>query len=116
MKAIPQVWADLPLKEYAEDFGDECLRVWLNPTLDLVNERVAILREWAKMAGADDAKIDELNERMFVWLSNVTQGITIAEIREAHKQSPEFMTWLNYNVTRMMDERRDQKKKVLKPR
>lgn len=115
MKPIPQVWEDLPLREYAEEFGDERLSVWLNPTLELTNERGEILIASVKLKRDDEefsAKSEALNQRTFVWLSKVLTGVTLDEIVAAHKQSPDFVAWLSYRSTKMMDEFRQNKKKA----
>lgn len=115
MRPIPKVTAVIPLNEYAEDFGEETVRVWLNPSLELVNRRGAMLRESAKLmapGAATEEKTDELNEQMFVWLADVLDGMTLAEIHVAYKQSPDFVMWLVTRATRLMDEHRAHKKKA----
>lgn len=122
---IPKVIANLPMAEYAPECGEETLRVWVNPSLDLVNERKALVREYFRMATekSTDEESAVYNQRLFAWMSailsqdaNPETHRSVAEIAEAHAAAPDVVVWIAARAARMIDEFGAREKKALMPR
>lgn len=121
---VPKVLVDLPLREYAQECGDETLRVWQNPSHGVITERGEMLKQSLRLmtAKAESAPSDDeiagLNQRWFAWLSvmvsqddNPDSQHTAEEIAETYEAAPDFIGWLTTRVTRMVDDYAAREKK-----
>ena len=122
---IPKVIVDLPMAGYAPECGEETLRVWVNPSLNLVDERKALLREYFRLATekSTDEETAVYNQRLFEWMSAILSQDadpethrSVAEIAEAHAAAPDVIVWIAARAARMIDEFGSREKKALMPR
>ncbi|PKN93019.1 MAG: hypothetical protein CVU44_11345 [Chloroflexi bacterium HGW-Chloroflexi-6] len=87
---IPKIVRPLPLADYAPEYGEAVLQVWVNPPKALKDEMQAclvltesVLEELRKLKGPEhkakraelSAKMDEIGEQIIGWLSKLwSQG------------------------------------------
>jgi hypothetical protein len=121
---VPKVLVDLPLREYAAEYAEEFLRVWVNPCNRLVRERwevYALSRRLVKPppdAPSGEGGVAELKARSNAWLSELlSQGaeaeehVSPADLEAYFEQSPDFVQWLTGRVATLLDTYRAREKK-----
>lgn len=140
MITIPSIYKKIPLREYNEQMQDLFAQVWVNPSLELVREQLAITQERVRVLSADysgeeeetipDAMgkmsrrleaLDALRPREYAWLTKVLgHGVVdekrwkpdVDELSGNYEASPDFMAWLSERVVTAISEHRAREKKA----
>ena len=109
---IPKILHPINLSEYAVEFGDAQIQVWVNPPIRLLAELDALM----EAVGAGEFS------RLFQWLSEIwSQGPeeshwTVEEIRQLFEESqesdPALFIWLYQRTLESITEHREVRKKV----
>lgn len=142
--SIPSIYAQIPLREYDEQMQDLFAQVWVNPSLDLMREQLAITQERVRILSADysgeeeetkpdvmdrmSRRLEALNElrpREYAWLADILGhggdsekrwSPDAQELEDSYQTSPDFMAWLTERVTTAITDHRAREKKVSAPR
>jgi hypothetical protein len=106
---VPHITRPLQLAEYAPEYGDASIQVWVNPPRAQVMEYYSLFRE----ARAPDAieHVDALDKRLTAWLlAEWGADWTAAEIEELKAglmdTDPQMWGWLVGSTMRMIMEHR----------
>lgn len=133
---LPKIVKRLQLAEYAEEFGEQFIEIWVNPPRDVliqhddlvklvmkVNEDIAIMRKAKRPQDEIDRltnEIRELQTKIAGWYSKIwSQGETAINSNEvedllasAHESDPAFETWIVTRTLDMIKDHREGRKKV----
>ena len=139
---IPRMYAELRLGDYAPEFGEEVIRVWVNPTRRMLDELEGIFRgigevvngkthhgdtettergTWPLSNAEKEAALNALGVRLQAWVSEVWEGWTAAEVadfvRGSLETDPRLWGWLVEQTRDLIAAHRSaQKKGSGKPR
>jgi hypothetical protein len=124
---IRKVLRPLRLAEYAAEYGETALAVWVNPPKALGDERVALARMTyeAKLAIAESeaeseaqaagvAQLREAGEKTLAWLAKIwsqEEPWSVEEITQLYESDPALYQWLLRRTFEMVDEHRSAEKK-----
>jgi hypothetical protein len=104
---IPKIYKPLILADYAEEFGEARVNVWVNPP-------VSTLREYSAIMESEAETQTRLNQ-VIAWLAVIWQDVTIAEITglidTAFDTDPLLWKWLIDNTFRLIAAHRTNQKK-----
>ncbi len=137
--AIRKIVRPLYLREFAEEYGDDFISVWVNPPRAFLTEYEQIrqeskevtdrLLELAKKDGAGEAEREELgkqiqqvNDRFYDWFARIwSQGedaskhVTMEQVREiaiqCERQDPALWTFLTLMTWGLINDHRNLAKK-----
>ncbi len=104
---IPKIYQSLKLADYAPEFGDAVISVWVNPPLARLREYGAILETEAD----DQTRMTQI----IAWLTTIWQDVTIEEITELIDTSmdtdPGLWQWMLKSTFSLIGNHRAQAKK-----
>ena len=123
---IPKVIRALRLAEYAPEYGEAQLQVWVNPPRGMLTGYDALIdRIQEALQGADAAQIEALSQERIEFYAQIwSQGpestrMSREEIEQLIEQSlehdPRLWDWLCSQTLRMIAEYRAIRKKAWKP-
>ena len=105
--SIPKIYQAMKLADYAKEFGEAEVNVWVNPP-------VSTLREYGAIMESDGETQTRLNQ-VIAWLAVIWQGVTVEEITElvetAFDTDPQLWKWLIDNTFRLIAAHRTAQKK-----
>lgn len=119
---IKRLIRPLQLGEYASEYGDAALEVWINPPKALSDTRLELAQRTIRVsealsAGDADAaaQLDAIGNELIDWLAQIwsagDQTISADEIREIFDADPALYRWLLEQTWQMLiDFRAGQKK------
>jgi hypothetical protein len=130
---IPKITKKIALKDYAPEFGETVLEVWVNPPRVLLTEQAAIVDEIRKIVAEVDARVkkgdtkddpalndrlEALNTAMEAWYGTVlTQNgepITSADVHalviQCMETDPRLWDWLRDTALHAILEHREAQK------
>ncbi len=131
---IPKIVQKIHLAEYAEEFGDQCIEVWVNPPRDVLVQHDDLVQLVVKCREESEAarksllpkeEIDRLrkeiqnaHQKINDWYSKIwSQGDTSISAQEvedllgtAHESDPAFENWLVSRTLGMITDHRDGQK------
>ncbi len=106
---IPKVLKAIELKEYAAEFGEAVIWVWVNPTIKLIEELAEL-------------KVKPEKGRITAWFAEIwSQGeegtrFTVEEVaklaEDCMEKDPTLWAWLSMQTSRLINEHRVLKKKI----
>ena len=122
---IPKVVKPLQLAEYAEEFGENCLQVWVNPPIKLISELNTNLMKvrdieipTKKLTLEESAAFEEklksiLDKQLGCYAEILGQGdekITVEDLRQMAEETsdtdPNFWPWVKQKIAAMIAEHR----------
>jgi hypothetical protein len=138
---IEKVLQHLALAEYAPEYGDQHLVVWVNPSRKVLQDRIAQLErgqalraelDELKSSAGDDALIERVRAILedlntigaasLVWMSEIlSQGPEVTRmsadeltsfVADCDELDPGFYPWISTRCWQMIGEYRHQKKKA----
>ena len=135
---IEKVVQKLYLSDYAAEYGDKALQVWVNPSRKILQERIAQAEQGKELRseldglakGSPDLErmrviLDELGnigKISLAWMSEIlSQGTEdthisadelTAFVNECEELDPGFYAWISKRVWEMIGDHRLQKKKA----
>lgn len=126
---VPKIVRTLGLAEYAPEFGEAALQVWVNPPLSLLKRYDALMGEIGRVVVGDlkdaedrEAILRQLGDERMAWFAELwSQGDgethwTVEEVRalvdETTETDPGLFQWMTAQSFRMIKEHRDNAKKA----
>lgn len=134
---FPKIVRPIHLKEYAPEFGDAVVEVWVNPSrgerfnvFEMAKKHQELIRKMLEIH-KDDPGIKKMQDEelavrteIYAWFANIwSQGKdpsnhwTVEEVEELHKSDtdPTFYAWLTSTTQAMINDWRMSLKKVSPP-
>jgi hypothetical protein len=107
---IPKVIVSIDMGEYAPELKGRCLKVWVNPPLDVLTAHLTMA---AKMTQEATTQAELLQWYADLWSQGEADSRwTLDELRAIEQDDPAFLSWM---ITATWEARRahmDRKKKV----
>lgn len=131
---IPKIVKKMALAEYAEEFGEQVLVVWVNPPREMLNRYNDLVKMVQKVMDEtesskkvrlpeDDisrlnAEMNEIKHKLAAWYAEIwSQGdvpVSAEEVNDllsaAHESDPAFETWMIDRTLSMIREHREIRK------
>ena len=108
---IPKVIVPIDMAEYAPELAGTCLHVWVNPTLNKMNEHASL--------AASALSVEVLtSDNLLAWYLDLwNQGPaethwTLEELHDLEEKDPAFLSWMITVTWNARREHMDRKKKV----
>lgn len=132
---IPKIFKTVNFSEFAEEFGEQSLDIWVNIPKKLIDERNALIIQGnavketlGKLVKAKDPDLEKIeavkqeylkvDDQMVSWYTNVWymngEPLSEEEVKELHKAAiendPAFLDWIVGKTFELMKEHRDYRK------
>lgn len=101
---IPRIWKEIVLKEYAPEFGEGTVAVWVNPPRSMLMAFQDLAHDFNKEKA--EKSVEMLAE---LWNSPVDQVQALMD--ESSERDPLFFTWLILRTFKLIEEHRNILKK-----
>lgn len=101
---IPRIWREIVLREYAPEFGEGTVAVWVNPPRSMLTAFQELANEFNKEKA-------EKSVEMIAELWNVPVEQVRELMDESSERDPLFFTWLIFRTFSLIREHRNILKK-----